>query len=175
MESLQYPIGRFTFEGTITVEQREQWIHEIAEAPKRMRQAVQGLTESQLDTPYRLQGWTIRQVVHHVADSHMNSYIRFKLTLTEELPTIKPYDEASWAELNDSLTLPIEISLHLLDALHQRWVHILKATSPKVFNRSFIHPDSGETSLAKNLGIYAWHGNHHIAHITSLRDRMGWN
>jgi uncharacterized damage-inducible protein DinB len=174
MEKLQYPIGKFHYEGTITAEQRDIWIKEITEAPQNLRLAVQGLSENQLDTPYRPEGWTVRQVVHHVADSHMNSYIRFKLALTEVLPTIKPYDEASWAELSDSVNLPIEISLQLLDSLHLRWVDLLRSTSAEAFNRSFIHPVSGETTLAKSLGNYAWHGNHHIAHITSLRDRMGW-
>jgi hypothetical protein len=174
MEKLQYPIGKFLYEGTVTAEQRDIWIKEIAEAPQKLRLAVQGLSESQLDTPYRPDGWTVRQVVHHVADSHMNSYIRFKLALTEDLPTIKPYDEARWAELSDSKYLPVEISLQLLDSLHLRWVDLLRSTIAEAFNRSFIHPDSGETTLAKNLGIYAWHGNHHIAHITSLRDRMNW-
>jgi hypothetical protein len=174
MEKLQYPIGKFQYEGVVTAEQRDIWIKEIAEAPQRLRLAVQGLSDSQLDTPYRLDGWTIRQVVHHVADSHMNSYIRFKLALTEDLPTIKPYDEAKWAELSDSVYLPVEISLQLLDALHLRWVDVLRSITVEAFNRSFIHPESGETPLAKNLGIYAWHGNHHIAHITSLRDRMNW-
>jgi uncharacterized damage-inducible protein DinB len=174
MENLQYPIGKFQYVGPITAEQLDIWIAEIAKAPQKLRFAVQGLTESQLDTPYRLGGWTVRQVVHHVADSHMNSYIRFKLALTEDLPTIKPYDEASWAELTDSVNLPVEISLQLLDSLHLRWVDLLKSTSAEAFKRCFIHPESGETPLARNLGIYAWHGNHHIAHITSLRERMEW-
>jgi hypothetical protein len=174
MENLKYPIGKFQYEGAITAEQRDIWIKEIAEAPQKLRLAVQGLSDSQLDTPYRPDGWTVRQVVHHVADSHINSYIRFKLALTEDLPTIKPYDEAKWAELSDSVYLPVEISLQLLDALHLRWVDVLRSTTVEAFNRSFIHPESGETPLAKNLGIYAWHGNHHIAHITSLRDRMDW-
>jgi len=175
MEKLQYPIGKFQYEGTITAAQREIWMKDIADAPQKLRLAVQGLSEDQLNTPYRPDGWTLRQVVHHVADSHMNSYIRFKLALTEDLPTIKPYDEACWAELSDSVSLPVEISLQLLDSLHLRWVDVLRSTNAEAFNRSFIHPESGETPLAKNLGIYAWHGNHHIAHITSLRDRMDWN
>jgi uncharacterized damage-inducible protein DinB len=174
VDNLQYPIGKFNYEGTITAKQREIWIKEIAEAPEKLRFAVRGLSDSQLDTPYRSEGWTVRQVVHHVADSHMNSYIRFKLALTEDFPTIKAYDEARWAELSDSVNLPVEISLQLLDSLHLRWVDLLRSLSSAAFNRSFIHPESGETPLAKNLGIYAWHGNHHIAHITSLRDRMGW-
>ena len=174
MENHQYPIGKFNFIGKVSAEQRELWIKEIAEAPLRLRVAVEGLSDNQLDTPYRTEGWTIRQVVHHIADSHMNSYIRFKLALTEDLPTIKPYEEAKWAELSDSLTLPVTISLQLIDALHLRWVNILRNTSVEAFDRSFVHPESGETSLARNLGNYAWHGNHHIAHITSLRDRMNW-
>jgi hypothetical protein len=174
MENLKYPIGKFQYEGAITAEQRDIWIKEIAEAPQKLRLAVQGLSDSQLDTPYRPDGWTVRQVVHHVADSHMNSYIRFKLALTEDLPTIKPYDEAKWAKLSDSVYLPVEISLQLLDVLHLRWVDVLRSTTVEAFNRSFIHPESGETPLAKNLGIYAWNGNHHIAHNTSLRYRMNW-
>jgi uncharacterized damage-inducible protein DinB len=174
MEKLQYPIGRFSHEGEITPEQRELWINEITEVPRKLRLAVKGLSESELNTPYRPGGWTIRQVVHHLADSHMNSYIRFKLALTEELPTIKPYEEARWAELSDSANMPIEVSLQLLESLHLRWVNVLRSIPPEDFNRSFIHPESGVTPLARNLGIYAWHGNHHIAHITSLRERMGW-
>jgi uncharacterized damage-inducible protein DinB len=172
MENLQYPIGKFNFSGPITTEQREIWINEIEKAPSKLRAAVQGLSEQQLNTPYREGGWTVRQVVHHLADSHMNSYIRFKLALTEELPTIKAYEEAEWAELSD-YSLPIDVSLTLLDALHVRWVTLLRSLSSDQFNRSFIHPSSGETRLDKNLGIYAWHGNHHIAHITSLRIRLG--
>jgi uncharacterized damage-inducible protein DinB len=174
MEQLQYPIGRFAYDGEITREQREIWINEIAEAPRKLRLAVKGLSDSQLNTPYRPGGWTVRQVVHHLADSHMNSYIRFKLALTEDLPTIKPYEEAIWAELSDGVSMPVEVSLQLLDSLHLRWVNVLRSTASDDFNRGFIHPESGITPLARNLGIYAWHGNHHIAHITSLRERMGW-
>jgi uncharacterized damage-inducible protein DinB len=174
MENLQYPIGKFNFTGTITAEQREIWINEIENAPSRLRSAIHGLSKQQLDTPYRDGGWTVRQVVHHIADSHMNSYTRFKLALTEELPTIKAYEEAAWAELSDSTQLPVDVSLTLLDSLHVRWVTLLRSLSSDQFNRAFIHPSSGLTRLDTNLGIYAWHGNHHIAHITSLRDRLGW-
>jgi uncharacterized damage-inducible protein DinB len=174
MEQLKYPIGQFNYDAAASEEQREVWIKEISEAPQKLRLAVKGLSDSQLDTPYRPGGWTIRQVVHHVADSHMNSYIRFKLALTEDLPTIKPYDEAQWAELSDSVMLPVEISLQLLDSLHMRWVNLLKSISAEAYDRCFIHPESGIITLTRNLGFYAWHGNHHIAHITSLRARMGW-
>jgi uncharacterized damage-inducible protein DinB len=174
MENLQYPNGKFNFTGTITAEQREIWINEIEHAPRKLRMAIQGLSGQQLDTPYRDGGWTVRQVAHHLADSHMNSYIRFKLALTEDVPTIKAYEEADWAKLSDSIELPADVSLALLDALHVRWVTLLRSLSSDQFNRSFIHPSSGVTRLDTNLGLYAWHGNHHIAHITSLRHRLGW-
>ena len=147
----------------------EGWIQEIEELPRLLREAVQDLNNEQLDTPYRVGGWTVRQVVHHLSDSHMNAYIRFRLALTEDHPIIKPYEEARWAELPD-YTLPIEISLSLLEALHQRWTTLLHSLSPSDRNKTFIHPDSGEVSLGENIGIYAWHGRHHLAHITSLRN-----
>jgi len=173
MDDLRYPIGKFQHVGEVSPEQVRQWIAEIAAVPSQMRKAVEGLSEEQLDTPYRPGGWTIRQLVHHVADSHLNSYIRLKWTLTEENPVIKPYDEVRWAELSDS-RLPAEVSLTLLDALHQRWVHLLNQLTPEELEKSFVHPESGQTQLSKYIGLYAWHGRHHIAHITSLRERMGW-
>ncbi|MGG6314218.1 YfiT family bacillithiol transferase [Paenibacillus macerans] len=168
----RYPIGTFTFEGEITAAQREQWIREIETLPAKMRQAVAGLSEDQLNLPYREGGWTLRQVVHHVGDSHINAYTRFKLALTEETPTIRPYYEDRWAELPD-YRADIQVSLALLEALHQRWVILLKAMSDADFERPFHHPASGQTtSLAYNLGSYAWHGNHHLAHITALRTKL---
>lgn len=176
LETLRYPIGRFTPPPKITPELRANWIREIEEAPQRLRDAVKGLTEEQLRTPYRPGGWTVRQLVHHIPDSHMNAYIRFKLSLTEDVPTIKPYDEAAWAELTDTDTVPLETSLALLNAIHTRWVALLKSMGSDEFRRSYRHPEHGGRvfPLEEVLGLYAWHGCHHIAHITSLRERNGW-
>lgn len=176
LETLRYPIGRFTPPPKITPELRANWIREIEEAPQRLRDAVKGLTEEQLRTPYRPGGWTVRQLVHHIPDSHMNAYIRFKLSLTEDVPTIKPYDEAAWAELTDTDTVPLETSLDLLNAIHTRWVALLKNMGSDEFRRSYRHPEHGGRvfPLEEVLGLYAWHGRHHIAHITSLRERNGW-
>ncbi len=149
-------------------------LEEIEQAPAALRAAIEGLSSSQLDTPYRPGGWTVRQVAHHVPDSHMNAYIRFKLALTEQDPTIKPYDEAQWAELEDGKRGPVEISLALLDSLHYRWVLLLRKLSPADFRRTFLHPELGVFSLNKQLALYSWHGRHHVAHITSLTERMGW-
>lgn len=171
----RYPIGLFEHEGAVAPEQRELWIREIEKLPAKLRLAVEGLNDEQLDTPYRDGGWTVRQVVHHVADSHMNSLTRFKLALTEDHPTIKPYAEERWAELADTKTAPIELSLHLIEALHERWVLLLESLTDADFGRTFHHPGSGETvPLDRNVGFYAWHGNHHAAHITALRARKGW-
>jgi hypothetical protein len=139
-----------------------------------LRAAVAGLTPQQLDTPYRPEGWSVRQVVHHVPESHMNAYIRFKLALTEDEPTVKPYDEAAWAKLPDVPGTPIETSLTLLEALHDRWVRVLRLLDDNSFKRTFHHPEIGVVTLERNLALYAWHGKHHAAHVTSLRDRMGW-
>ena len=140
-----------------------------------MRAAVAGLTPERFDTPYRPGGWTVRQVVHHVPDSHMNAYVRFKLALTEDEPTIKPYEEAAWAELADSASTPVDVSLTLLETLHDRWVRLLRSMTEADFARKFRHPQLGVVPLDKNLALYAWHGKHHVAHITSLRQRMGWS
>jgi hypothetical protein len=174
MTDPRYPLGKFTFEGVVDTKQREQWINEIATQPSRLREAATGLTDAQLDTPYRDGGWTVRQVVHHVPDSHMNAYIRFKLAVTENNPTIKPYLEAEWAKLPDS-KLPVEVSLKLLELVHERWVVILKNMPKADFEKTYIHPESQKTfALGNVLGLYAWHGNHHIAHVTELKKRMSW-
>jgi hypothetical protein len=176
---LQYPIGKFQWGGVkwggvSTDEQRRQLIDQIDQAPAQLRQAVAGLTEEQIDTPYRPGGWTVRQVVHHLPDSHMNAYGRFRLALTEDEPTIKPYDQERWAALEDARTAPAELSLSLLEPLHRRLVLLLRSLRPEDFARTFRHPEMGVVTLDRLLGMYAWHGRHHIAHITSLRDRRGW-
>ena len=173
-DDLRYPVGPFKFEGKLSDEQIRQAIDDIAQTPARLRAAVDGMSLEQLDTPYRPGGWTVRQVVHHLPDSHLNSYIRFKLALTENQPTIKPYDESDWSNLPDARTAPPEVSLDLLEALHRRFVMVLRSLEPKDLARTFLHPDIGVVSLEKNIALYAWHGRHHVAHITSVADRMGW-
>ena len=170
----RYPVGKYRVEGEISAEQRREWIEQIAEAPARLRAAVAGLTDAQLDTPYRDGGWTVRQVAHHVADSHANAYIRFKLGLTETDPVIKPYDEGAWALLDDVRATPLEVSLALLDSLHVRWLNVLRAITDEQWSRTVQHPENGRMRLDFMLGMYAWHGRHHVAHITHLRDPMGW-
>jgi hypothetical protein len=174
MSDPRFPIGKFHFEGPPSEEQRTKYIHEIEQAPAAMTAAVAGLSAEQLDTPYRDGGWTVRQVVHHVPDSHMNAYVRWKLALTEDEPTIKPYAEDRWAELADTKATPVEVSLALLDSLHARWVQLLRSLNASDWKRQFRHPESGVVSLEKNLAIYAWHGKHHVAHVTELRKRMAW-
>lgn len=164
----RYPIGRFARPGKLTSAQRLAFIERIASLPTRLRAAVAGRTDAQLDTPYRADGWTLRQVVHHVADSHMNAFIRTKLGVTEDHPTIKPYAEAAWAELPDSRRMPIAPSLELLAALHQRWVVLLRGLPEMAFARTVLHPESGEMSIDVLVALYAWHGDHHLAHITSV-------
>ncbi|HEX4934371.1 MAG TPA: putative metal-dependent hydrolase [Gemmatimonadaceae bacterium] len=170
---LRFPIGRYAPPPEYTATWRRGCIDRIAAAPAQLRAAVQGLGEAELDTPYRPGGWTVRQVVHHVPDSHLNAYVRLKLALTEDRPTIKPYDEGGWALLEDSRSTPIETSLRLLEAVHDRWVRILRAMSEADFDRRYVHPDTGEHALHHLVGLYAWHGDHHIAHITALRERLG--
>ncbi len=172
---LRYPIGRFTPIAPATDTIRRAALDDLAALPARMRAAVAGLTDAQLDTPYRPDGWTVRQVVHHVPDSHMNAYSRVKMALTEETPTIKPYDEAAWARLADS-GMPIDISLALLDSIHARWVALYRAMTPEDFARTFRHPEYPDATLTLDwlLQQYAWHSRHHVAHITSLRAREGW-
>jgi len=173
-EDLRYPIGPFQWQGSASAAEIERWIEQIAGAPGELRAAVGGLSADQLDTPYRPGGWTVRQVAHHVPDSHLNSYVRFRLALTEAEPTIRPYDQELWAELSDAKTAPIEMSLVLLDALHVRWTTLLRSLQPADWKRSFRHPEIGLVTLEQNAALYAWHGRHHVAHITSLRRRMGW-
>ena len=171
---LRYPIGNYSNKASLTPTEREEGIAQIAAAPKYLRDSVSGLSHEQFDTPYRPGGWTVRQVVHHLPDSHMNSYVRFKLALTENEPTIKPYDEALWANLPDSRETPVEVSLALLEALHQRWVMLLRSMLPEDFARRVRHPERGMMTLDNMVSLYAWHGRHHVAHITSLRQRESW-
>ena len=170
----RYPIGRFTPGATATPETRARHIAEMAALPQRFRKAVTGLSDSQLSTPYRDGGWTVRQLVHHVPDSHMNAYIRCKLALTEDSPTIKPYDQEAWANLADSALTSAEVSLSLLEAVHTRWVNLLRSLKPEDFQRKFNHPETGVQSVDSTIALYAWHGNHHLGHITALRERMRW-
>lgn len=174
MDDPRYPIGKFRFEGPLSDAQKNQYLDQIEQAPANLRSAVAGLSPQQLDTPYRDGGWTVRQVVHHVPDSHLNSYIRFKLALTEDEPTIKPYLEDRWANLEEARTAPVEISLRLLEILHTRWLLMLRSMKADDWKKGFRHPEIGPVSLEKNLALYAWHGRHHVAHITSLRTKMGW-
>ncbi len=171
MSDLSYPIGRFAYAGESTEEQRRAFIDRIADMPQNLRAAVAGLTAEQLDTPYRPGGWTVRQVVHHLPDSHINSYCRFRWALTEDSPSVKGYDQERWAQLTDARTAPVELSLALLDALHSRWVVLLRSMAPADFARTFVHSELGPVTLDRNVALYAWHGDHHVAHITSLRAR----
>lgn len=171
---LRYPIGKWQYTPAYSAAQRAQMVEQIAAAPVQMRAAVAGLNAAQLDTPYRPGGWTVRQLVHHVPESHMNAYIRFKWALTENDPKIKAYEESEWAKTPEVPTTPPEVSLNLLDALHAKWVALLKSLSDSDWNRTIQHPENGEMSLEKLLAIYSWHGRHHVAHITELRKRNGW-
>ncbi len=170
----RYPIGKFEMPAQVTPAHRQQAIEEIAATPAKMRAAAKGLSDSQLDTPYRQGGWTVRQVVHHVPDSHLNAYVRLKLALTEDKPTIKPYNEAAWAELADSKSTPIEVSQTLLDSVHARFVQLWRSLKPEHFARVLIHPEHGERTVDWLLFLYEWHGKHHTAHITELRKQKGW-
>ena len=171
---LRYPIGEFSAPGTVPQDQVDAWIDDIAALPGDLRRTVATLRDDQFDTPYRPDGWTVRQVVHHLPDSHMNSLIRFKWALTEDRPTIKAYDEKGWAVLPDSRD-PIAGSLDLLDALHGRWLSLLRGLSRAQLQREFVHPESGPATLAVTVGSYAWHGRHHLAHIERLIEREGWS
>ncbi len=174
MEDLRYPIGRYTPPDPISDADVAQWISEIADLPARLRAAVEEMTESQLDTPYRPDGWTVRQVVHHLGDSHLNALARFKWALTEDAPTIMSYKQDQWVQLPDAKLTPVA-TLDLLDALHARWVALLGALTPEDLSRVYVHPDSGPTPLRRVVGMYAWHGRHHLTHITALAERMGWS
>ncbi len=174
LTKLQYPIGKFSFKENVTSESRNNFIDEIESLPAKLRNAVKNLNDEQLDTPYRHDGWTIRQVIHHIPDSHLNAYVRMKLALTENEPEIKTYEEKEWAKLYDSFQTPIDVSLNLLDSLHKRWVILLKSLKEEDFKRKFRHLEWGLISIDYAVAQYAWHGNHHLAHITSLKERMGW-
>jgi uncharacterized damage-inducible protein DinB len=170
----RFPTGTFHFNPDVTAGTRAAAIAAIRDTPSALRAAVHGLSDAQLNTPYREGGWTVRQVVHHVPESHMNAYIRFKLALTEDNPTIKPYNEDAWSKLGDVARTPLGVSLALLGALHQRWVALLDAMAPNDFTRPLIHPEIGQIPLDRLLQLYAWHGPHHVAHVTALRNREGW-
>jgi hypothetical protein len=169
----RYPVGRFDHHAARTPETRQAAMEDIAALPARMREAVRGLTQAQLDTPYRPGGWTVRQLVHHVADSHMNGYIRTKLALTEENPTIKPYDQDAWSKLPDS-RLPVDLSLTILEAVHERWTAVNRSIAERDFARTFTHPELGELTLDRHVHLYGWHSRHHVGHIAGLRRREGW-
>jgi hypothetical protein len=171
---LKYPVGRYQPPDAIAADQRARWIEQMAVLPSCLSKAVAGLDDSQLDTPYRPGGWTVRQVVHHLPDSHLNSYARFRLALTEDSPVIKPYEEAAWAELSDARTAPVAPSLMLLEGLHARFVLLLRSLGDDDFARVFRHPELGERRLDWTLGLYAWHCIHHTAHVNNLRSRQGW-
>ena len=174
MTDPRYPIGKFERPRNLTDEQRIELIRQIDETPSKLRAMVSGLSDQQIDTPYRTGGWTVRQVVHHLPDSHLNAYVRIKLALTEQEPTIRPYNETLWAELQEARSAPIEISLLLLESLHRRWVLCLRSLKSSDYSRTLRHPDLGLMMLDDVLALYAWHGRHHVAHIGTLRDRMGW-
>lgn len=167
---LRYPIGKFQSQASYSSAERAAFIQDISELPAKLRAAVTGLTEQQLETPYREGGWTVRQVVHHLADSHMNSYIRFRLAVTENAPTIKPYNEAAWAELTDAKHEPVEVSLKLLESMHHRWVVLLRSFKTEDWKRTFVHPERGALDLATTVAMYAWHGEHHLAHVMNVRN-----
>lgn len=173
MEDQRYPVGRFQRDAEVPHAARAALIESIASTPQRLRETVAGLDDRQLDTAYREGGWTVRQVVHHLPDSHLNAYIRFRLAMTEDKPTIRPYDEAAWAKLPDAAA-PIEVSLELLETLHRRWLLLLRMLGEDDYARTLVHPENGEMTVGMLLRLYEWHGRHHIAHIAGLRARMGW-
>ncbi|MCU1257257.1 MAG: putative metal-dependent hydrolase yfiT [Bryobacterales bacterium] len=175
MSNPSYPVGKFAMQAQSDAASRAEWIKEIAQTPAHLAEAIRGLKPAQLDTPYREGGWSVRQVIHHVADSHMNSYVRFRLALTEDEPEIKPYAEQLWAQLPDARTAPPELSLALLHPLHERWVLLLRSFAEPDWSRSYRHPEMGLVTLDEALQLYAWHGRHHTAHITNLREALGWN
>jgi uncharacterized damage-inducible protein DinB len=174
----RYPIGHFSRPASSMAGIRAAHIQTLQLLPKRLTDAVACLDDHQLDTPYREGGWTLRQVVHHVADSHVNAYVRMKLALTEDWPTIKPYDESAWADLSDARWLPVDVSLSMIAALHARWVSLLESLTDEDFHKGYVHPamqeNEGRQTLAQVLALYDWHSRHHVAHITNLRSQMGW-
>jgi hypothetical protein len=175
MSDLSYPVGKFAWPKQVTDSDRQQWIRELADTPGNVSAAVEGLTGAQLDTPYRAGGWSVRQVVHHLADSHLHAYARLRLALTEDTPTIRPYDQDAWANLSDAKSGPLEPSLRMIEGLHERWVALVEGLPAEAFARSFMHPEMDDkVSIDVLLAMYAWHGRHHVAHITSLRKREGW-
>lgn len=174
-EELKFPTGKFHRpKGPLDTSERKRLVDVLASTPKMLGDAARGLNDRQLDTPYRAGGWTVRQVVHHVPDSHLNAYVRIKLALTENAPLIKTYDEAAWANLVDAREGPVDVSLTLLSALHDRWVRLLRTLASADFARTMTHPEHGPVSIDFMLALYGWHGPHHTAHITSLRKREGW-
>jgi uncharacterized damage-inducible protein DinB len=173
-EEIRFPVGGFVIDPAITDEKLRRWIAEMAQAPANLRAALAGLSDDQLNTPYREGGWTLRQVVHHLADAHINGFVRFKLALTEDTPLIKTYEETLWAETIDGREAPVELSLKLLEALHERWVILLNSLRETDFTHSFSHPQRGMMTIDKAIQLYAWHGVHHTAHVTGLRERKGW-
>lgn len=175
LEKLKYPVSKFSMPEKVDQDTIMQWINDIEILPQKLREAVKGLNEEQLNTPYRPDGWTVKQVVDHIGDSHLNSYIRFKLALTEENPVIKPYEQDKWADLEEYNLLSVEDSLHFVESLHKRWVVLLKTLKDSDWEKTFFHPETQKkVTLKRNLGIYAWHSKHHVAHITSLRKRNNW-
>jgi uncharacterized damage-inducible protein DinB len=174
IEKLKYPIGRYQLEDIIDKDSINNWIKEIESLPEKLIAAVRGLNKEQLQTPYRPEGWTVQQVVHHIADSHMNVYIRFKLALTENKPIVKPYDQKLWAELADTKSVEVKVSLDLIKSLHKRWTTLLYQLTEEELEKEYLHPESGMKNLKETICNYAWHGNHHLAHITSLKQRMSW-
>lgn len=173
-EDLRYPVGKFDRPVEQTPQQRRASIAILAALPENLRCAVQGLSEQQVDTPYREGGWTVRQLVHHVADSHINAYVRSRRALTEDWPAVAAYDEKLWASLPDAHTLPVDVSLHLLESLHRRWVALFESLSEEDWQRGYIHSENGRQRLSEVLQAYEWHCRHHVAHVTELRKRMGW-
>ena len=172
MSDARYPIGKFSYAGPMTAAQRAGCVEDIAGLPGQMRAATENLSDAELDMPYREGGWTVRQVVHHVADSHMHAYVRFKFGLTLANPAILPYDEAVWAKLVDARTLPVGVSLALLDGLHARWSTLLQSLDAADWQRTYVHPEHGNVTLDRTLALYAWHGKHHVAHIAGARKKL---
>jgi len=173
-DKVRYPIGDFGLDPHVTAAKRREWLQHISELPEKLAAAVSGLSDVQLNSPYRDNGWTLRQVVHHLADAHVNGFARFKLALTEDEPSIKTYEEALWAETPDAREAPVDLSIRLLDALHRRWTILLDSLADAQFDRAFVHPDRGRMTIDKAIQLYAWHGLHHTGQITGLRARRAW-